>query len=234
MAETTLTRTTLARAGVQTAEEILAPTPGVMLRRRVFGHFGLMIGAFALLLAVLITGNRLATIYQERLWEMGVMRALGVSRARLVRELLLEAALLAIIAVAFGIPIGIAFAQIIVVPVADTMTLNFKEAVTATWVAPRPLPLVAAAAGGVLSALAAALVPASQAVRKSVVSVLARGRRRDAVGACRTADELASGIDAIDRLGEMLGGEDTFGEIVGAGEPAVAPIRDRQGPAAEM
>ena len=52
MAETTITRTTLARAGVQTAEEILAPTPGVMLRRRVFGHFGLMIGAFALLVII--------------------------------------------------------------------------------------------------------------------------------------------------------------------------------------
>jgi len=145
-----------------------------------------LIGAFALLLAVLITGNRLATIYQERLWEMGVMRALGVSRARLVRELLLEAALLATVAVAIGLPIGIAFAQIIVVPVADTMTLNFKEAVTATWVAPRPLPLLFAAAGGVLTALAAALFPASQAVRKSVVSVLARGRRRDAVSDTRS------------------------------------------------
>lgn len=49
MAEMTITRTTLARAGVQTAEEILAPSPGAMMRRRVFGHFGLMIGAFVLL-----------------------------------------------------------------------------------------------------------------------------------------------------------------------------------------
>ncbi len=49
MAETTITRTTLARAGVQTAEEILAPSPGVMMRRRIFGHYGLMIGAFILL-----------------------------------------------------------------------------------------------------------------------------------------------------------------------------------------
>jgi peptide/nickel transport system permease protein len=49
MAETTITRTTLARAGLQTAEEILAPTPGAMMRRRVFGHVGLMFGAFVLL-----------------------------------------------------------------------------------------------------------------------------------------------------------------------------------------
>ncbi len=49
MAETTITRTPLARAGIQTAEEILAPSPGAMMRRRVFGHFGLMFGAFVLL-----------------------------------------------------------------------------------------------------------------------------------------------------------------------------------------
>jgi peptide/nickel transport system permease protein len=49
MAETTIARTTLARAGMQTAEEIMAPTPGAMMRRRVFGHIGLMFGAFVLL-----------------------------------------------------------------------------------------------------------------------------------------------------------------------------------------
>jgi peptide/nickel transport system permease protein len=52
MAETTITRTTLARAGVQTAEEILAPSPGTMMRRRIFGHYGLMIGAFILLVII--------------------------------------------------------------------------------------------------------------------------------------------------------------------------------------
>jgi peptide/nickel transport system permease protein len=49
MAETTASRTTLARAGVQTAEEIMAPTPGAMMRRRIFGHVGLMFGAFVLI-----------------------------------------------------------------------------------------------------------------------------------------------------------------------------------------
>ena len=49
MAETTIARTTLARAGIQTAAEIMAPTPGAMMRRRVFGHIGLMFGTFVLL-----------------------------------------------------------------------------------------------------------------------------------------------------------------------------------------
>ena len=37
----------------QLAEEILAPTPGVMLRRRVFGHFGLMLRGGILLIIIL-------------------------------------------------------------------------------------------------------------------------------------------------------------------------------------
>jgi len=52
MAETTATRTTLARAGVPTAEEIMAPTRGAMMRRRVLGHYGLMFGAFVLLVII--------------------------------------------------------------------------------------------------------------------------------------------------------------------------------------
>lgn len=140
-----------------------------------------LIGGMALLLAVMVTGNRLSTLYQERLWEMGVMRALGISRLKLVRDLLAEAFLVSLLAVAIGLPLGIGFAQVIVAPVADSTSLNFKEAIAASWVAPRTLPLAVAGAAGILSALLAAIVPAIVAVRRSVVSVLAKGRRRDVV-----------------------------------------------------
>lgn len=49
MAETSVIRT-----GIPTAEEVLAPSPLAMLRRRVFGHFGLMMGGFVLLTIVLM------------------------------------------------------------------------------------------------------------------------------------------------------------------------------------
>ena len=38
------TQTVLPRAGIPTAAEILAPTPGALLRRRIFHHWGLLIG----------------------------------------------------------------------------------------------------------------------------------------------------------------------------------------------
>jgi peptide/nickel transport system permease protein len=41
------------KAGAPAAEEIIAPSPGVMLRRRVLGHFGLMFGG-AVLLAIIL------------------------------------------------------------------------------------------------------------------------------------------------------------------------------------
>lgn len=138
-----------------------------------------MIGGMALLLAVLVTANRLSTVYQERLWEMGVMRALGISRAKLVRDLLAEAFLVSLLAVGAGLPLGVLFAQILVAPVADTMSLNMKEAIATSWVVPRPVPLLVAGLAGVVTALLAALVPAISAVRRSIVSVLAKGRRRD-------------------------------------------------------
>ena len=44
----------IVHAGVPAAAEILAPTPAAMLRRRVFSHFGLMLGGGVLLLVILM------------------------------------------------------------------------------------------------------------------------------------------------------------------------------------
>lgn len=139
-----------------------------------------VIATMGLVLAALITANRLSTIYQARLWEMGVLRALGTRPATLVRSLVAESALLSIVGVLIGLPLGLGFAQLIVQPVADTMSLNLQQVVTAPWVAPRLLPLLAAAGAGILSGFLAALVPALRASRSSIVHVLATGRSRDA------------------------------------------------------
>ena len=60
------------------------------------------------------------------------------------------------------------------------MSLNLQQVVTASWVAPRPLPMAIAGAAGLASGLVAALIPALRASRASVVTVLATGRSRDA------------------------------------------------------
>ncbi len=54
MAQTTGPQAGIARAGIPTAADILAPTPGALMRRRVFGHYGLMLGGFILLSIVVM------------------------------------------------------------------------------------------------------------------------------------------------------------------------------------
>ena len=46
--------TSITRAGVPTAENILEPTPGAVLRRRIFGNTGLIIGATVLLTIIFV------------------------------------------------------------------------------------------------------------------------------------------------------------------------------------
>ena len=49
-----MAQTVLPRSGIPTAAEILAPTPGALLRRRIFRHWGLLIGGTILTTIVLM------------------------------------------------------------------------------------------------------------------------------------------------------------------------------------
>ena len=49
-----MAETALPRAGMPTAAEILAPSPGALLRRRIFRHWGLLIGGAILAVIVLM------------------------------------------------------------------------------------------------------------------------------------------------------------------------------------
>lgn len=148
---------------------------------RAASAFQVMLDALAtmgLVLAALITANRLATIYQARMWELGVLRALGLTPAALVRGLVGEALVVAAAGVLIGLPLGIVFAQLIVQPVADTMSLNLQQVVTASSVTVRPAPLLRAGVAGLVAGALAALVPALAAARARIVTVLVRGRSR--------------------------------------------------------
>lgn len=138
-----------------------------------------LVSVLGLLLAALIASNRLATVYQARLWEIGVMRALGRSPRQITRRLLLEATLLSAIGVAIGLPVGWLMAQWIVDPLAESMFLNFKEIVARPTVSPSLSAMALAALAGVGSGVLAAWFPARRAAALPVVDILAQGRRRD-------------------------------------------------------
>jgi putative ABC transport system permease protein len=153
-----------------------------------------VLAAMGLVLAVLITANRLTTLYQARLWELGVLRALGMSPGALVRGLVAEALLVSALGVLVGLPLGIGFAQLIVQPVADTMSLNLQQVVTASHVAVRPLPLLLAGGAGLLAGALAALRPALRASRARIVTVLAAARMRDTLPEGRVKQGLRLGL----------------------------------------
>jgi putative ABC transport system permease protein len=137
-----------------------------------------MIAASSLLLGSLITANRLATTYEERRWEIGVVRSLGMSPGELIGRLMTEALIVTAIGVAVGLPLSVGFAQLVVGPLATAMTLNFRQEVAAPWVEPRLVPLALAGLAGMASGLIAAWLPAWRATRSRVTDVLANARSR--------------------------------------------------------
>jgi putative ABC transport system permease protein len=137
------------------------------------------IAAMGILLAAFITANRLSTIYQARLWEIGVMRALGETPGRVMGGLLLEAAVVSSLGAVLGLPLGVVFAHLIVHPVSDSMWLNFNEIVAVPTIDASLAPLLLAAAAGILAGVLAALGPAWRGSRQRVVDVLVQGTRRD-------------------------------------------------------
>jgi putative ABC transport system permease protein len=179
-----------------------------------------VVAAVGLLLASLITSNRLATLYQDRLWEIAVLRGIGWSPTGLLRALLGEAALLSAFGVAVGLPLGWLFAEGVVGGLAHTMSLNFQRTIAAAPVELHALPLLLAAVAGRGSGIAAGWWPARRAAHGTIASVKSRrgrrpprlespGRRRarvavPALGALVLAGQVATGSAALGALAMLL------------------------------
>jgi putative ABC transport system permease protein len=146
------------------------------------------VGLIALVAAFLIAYNRLATVYEGRLWQLGVMSAVGVRPRALWWELVKESTLLGSAGVVVGIPLGIALGRLLLPVVASTAALNYKLVAPETALAVHPGSLLLATALGLGAALLAASVPAWQIARRAAVEALrSRGgeapHRRTMVGA---------------------------------------------------
>jgi putative ABC transport system permease protein len=87
------------------------------------------LGAVALLglaAAFLIAFNRLATVFDERAWQLGVMRAVGARVKAVWLELLKEALLLGSGGVLIGIPLGVGLGRLLLPLVATTTALSSR------------------------------------------------------------------------------------------------------------
>jgi putative ABC transport system permease protein len=165
-----------------------------VIRGSVRGFQAMML-AFALLAVLagfVICYSRLRTLFDARTWEVGLFRAVGLRQSVVFVELLKEAAIIGVLGVAIGVPLGIAVAWYAFPFLATATALNFGQPVPA---ARGTLQLSGIALGvvvGILAAILAAVLPGLRLARTQPVDALRlRGRAMAPLGT-RTRLLLAS------------------------------------------
>ena len=85
----------------------------VQAKRRLvyFTQLSYVLGGMSLIVAVLLVGTLLTITVNERLGEIATLRALGISRGTIVRQVLAEGATLTVLGSGLGILLGLATAQ---------------------------------------------------------------------------------------------------------------------------
>jgi putative ABC transport system permease protein len=76
-----------------------------------FTQLSYVLGAMSLVVAVLLIGTLLTITVNERLGEIATLRAIGVSRATVVRQVLAEGVALTLLGSALGVVLGLATAR---------------------------------------------------------------------------------------------------------------------------
>jgi putative ABC transport system permease protein len=114
------------RLGAFTGYEI-APVKSDLLRtaaedRADFAELFLSLGSFAMLAGAALLINMLVMLSEERRRELGILRAMGLSRRLLFLALLLEGALCAVVASALGVAAGVGVARLIMVLAGDVFS----------------------------------------------------------------------------------------------------------------
>jgi putative ABC transport system permease protein len=128
------------------------------LVRLVFGLLGV-----AVVIAIFGITNTLSLSVLERTREIGLLRAVGMSRGQLRRSITWESALIAVLGATIGMGLGLFFAWAVIAALEDdVLVLSIPWDQVA-------LALVAAALAGVV----AAVIPAWRASRRDILEAIA-------------------------------------------------------------
>jgi len=150
------------------------------LVRRTVAGFQAMLNAFALLAVLagfLICYGRLAAVFEGRTWEIGLLRAVGLSRLAVFMELLKESLLLGGLGTAIGLVTGVVISRYGLAAVASATAINFRLPVAVVDAALERRALAMGVVVGLGAAVLAALVPAVRLARRQPVAALTmRGR----------------------------------------------------------
>src|SRR5215468_3229739 len=142
--------------------------------------FQSMLTAFGLLAGVagfVICYGRLGAIFEARTWEIGLLRAGGLRRSAVFRELVKESVLLGLAGAVLGIPLGVLVARVGLPFLATTTALASNLPVPEAKLGLTLPDIVLGLALGIGAAVAAAVVPALRMSRTHPVAALTmRGR----------------------------------------------------------
>ena len=134
------------------------PTPAQVVALRDVAVLPLALAAFLILLAIAAVGHALSSAVNHRRHELAVLRALGLTRGQSRLVLVTQASLLALIGLAFGIPLGLILGQALWREAANLAPLAYFPPV-AVWA----LLLIAPAA--LVTAIVLAAWPGERAAR---------------------------------------------------------------------
>jgi putative ABC transport system permease protein len=130
-----------------------------------FGLVGLVAG-------FLIAFNRLTTVFERRVWQLGVMHAIGLRSRTLWRCLAQESLLLGSAGVAIGIPLGIGIGRLLLPGIATTTALAYNLIAPEGALEISAHAIVLSATLGLSAALLAAALPAWRAARVEIADTI--------------------------------------------------------------
>lgn len=171
------------------AEIIRALPPGLVVeepvarkavaRATVRGIQAMLAGLAILCVAAgfLICYSRLSAIFESRTWEVGLFRAVGLSRLVVAVDLLKEGLLLGVMGCGLGIPLGLLIARQALPSVQATITATYRLPLFGPPPELRFRAILLGAAVGIGATILAALAPSIRLARRQPVAALTmRGR----------------------------------------------------------
>ncbi|HEY2016344.1 MAG TPA: FtsX-like permease family protein [Bryobacteraceae bacterium] len=131
---------------------------------------------FALFIGMFIIYNSFSIAVTQRRSEIGILRALGATRAQIRTLFLAESAIAGLIGSALGAVAGLGFARSLTKVTGDLMEQMFSVPNHAGDVTVDPRLLIAAVALGMVMSMIAAFIPARNAARVEPIQALQKGR----------------------------------------------------------
>jgi putative ABC transport system permease protein len=154
--------------------------------------------AFALFIGMFIIYNSFAIAVTQRRAEIGILRALGATRAQIRWLFLGESAAMGLVGSAGGVVFGLVIARAIGSSIGGLITDVYGVAQRADDIAPSLALLASAMAIGVVTSLIAAAIPARQASHVNPVQALQKGKYHTlSVGESRVRAALAGAFAVL-------------------------------------